>query len=90
MLNSLKVERKLAAIMFTDIEIIDSIGRREVRTLGTGDAFVFNDGKIIESSWNREENNRLRFYDENEDEILWNAGKTWVSVLYSENQLEIN
>ena len=51
------------AIVITDVEILDAVGRRRVRTIGEGDAFVFQDGQIVEGTWRKPSpSERLRFF----------------------------
>lgn len=70
------------AVVYTTISIIDSIGRREIETVGQGEALVLQDGKQITAVWKKEAaEDRLRFYAEDGKEIKWNAGKTWIEVL---------
>jgi len=70
------------AIMITDITVINAIGHRSIRTLGQGEAIILQDGQIILGSWKKNSvKNRLRFYDENNQEIIWNPGITWVEVV---------
>ncbi len=79
-------------IMETDVEILDSIGRRRVRTIGEGKALVFQDGGMIEAVWKKpSRSDRLRFYDrERGEEIAMNAGKTWIEVVPSlEGNVEV-
>lgn len=52
---------------------------------GTGDAYVFTNGKVVEGTWVREsdtEPNRL--YDKAGNEIVLNQGKTWICCIWKE------
>ena len=70
------------AVVYTSISIIDAIGRREIETVGEGDALVLQDGRKINAVWKKEAaDERLRFYAEDGKEIVWNSGKTWVEVV---------
>ncbi|HLD17517.1 MAG TPA: DUF3048 domain-containing protein [Patescibacteria group bacterium] len=76
------------AVLVTSVRVIDSVGRREIRTIGEGKAWVVQDGCFFPASWKKpfvEE--RLRFYRENGEEIFWNAGTTWIEVVASEDQI---
>jgi len=76
-------------VIVTDVEILDSIGRRSIRTIGEGKAFLFRDGKQFEGIWKKEsESNRLRFYDSNGNEFELNAGVTWIEVISDESELK--
>lgn len=70
------------AVVYTPISIIDSIGRREIETVGQGEALVLQDGRKIPTIWRKESADaRLRFYAEDGKEIDWNVGKTWIEVI---------
>jgi len=70
------------AVVYTPISILDSIGRREVETVGEGEALVFQDGRKITAVWEKKSaDERLRFYAEDGKEIIWNAGVTWIEVV---------
>ncbi len=69
-------------ILFTDVEIIDEIGRRSIRSTGEGEGYLLQDGQIISLIWKRPENKNIpRFYTEGGEEIALNAGTTWIEVL---------
>ncbi len=77
------------AVVITDIDVIDSIGRREIRTLGEGQAIIFQDGQMIKALWKKSsQTERLAFYDaQSQKEIFMNAGVTWIEVIESEDEL---
>jgi hypothetical protein len=67
------------AIVLTDMKVLDAVGRREVRTVGEGKAFVFQDGQTVEATWKKPSaTERLRFFANDGKEIEWNPAKTWV------------
>ena len=50
---------------------------------GTGDAYIFTNGKVIKGTWKRESDNAPNlFYDKNGDEIVLNQGKTWICCIW--------
>lgn len=70
------------AVVVTDVEVMDSVGRRKVRTIGQGDAFVFMDGGHREAKWKKEsQSGRLRFFDKQENELIFNSGVTFVEII---------
>lgn len=78
------------AVIVTDMEVIDYVGRREVRTVGEGKAWVLQDGRTIEAIWKKESaSERLAFYDPEGNEIAMNAGNTWIEVVEDENDVTI-
>lgn len=69
------------AVMITNMSVLDSIGHREVRTLGEGEAVIFRDGEVIQGTWKKPSaSERLRFYD-SKGELVMNAGTTWIEVV---------
>ena len=53
---------------------------------GTGDAYVFTNGKVIKGTWERKDERYSpnMFYDENGNEIVLNQGKTWICCIWKE------
>ncbi len=78
------------AVAITDVETIDSVGRKKVDTIGRGKSYVFQDGVVIEGNWRKKsESERLRFFDDEGEEIVFNAGVTWIEVVPGESSMEI-
>lgn len=80
------------AVVITDVEIIDNVGRREIRTSGEGEGYVLQDGRVIEATWKKPSTSeRLKFYDRATGvEIIMNAGVTWIEVVGSEEDIIID
>lgn len=76
-------------VVITDVKVIDGVGRRKIRTIGSGTAVVFQDGREIEARWKKPSlTERLRFFDSTGEEIKMNAGITWVEVVGDISQLK--
>jgi len=76
------VSAKNVVVLKTDIEIIDAITRREIRTTGEGEATVFRGGAATVARWKKADvGSRLKFYDESGAEIAFNAGPTWIEIV---------
>jgi hypothetical protein len=72
------------AVLASDVTVVDGVGRRHIRTLGTGDALVVQDGTLILGTWKKDSiEDRIRFYDASGKEIRMNAGKTWIEIVPS-------
>lgn len=71
------------AVVVTDIKILDQVGRRSVRTVGEGEGYVLQDGHAIEATWRKPSaSERLKFFDRaTGEEIVMNAGVTWIEVV---------
>src|SRR3990167_8611870 len=53
-----------------------------MRTIGSGIAWVFEDGKLTKGIWEKNQSTgRTRFYDGGGQEISLNRGKIWVEVI---------
>lgn len=52
---------------------------------GTGKAYVFTNGKVIEGTWSRANDYAANiFYDKSGNEIVFNQGKTWICCIWEE------
>ena len=77
-------------VMATDIRTIDNVGRKEIRTIGEGDAMIFRRGVSELVTWKKESaEDRLRFFDASGEEITLQSGVTWIEVVYDLDQIEI-
>jgi len=55
------------------------------RVHGTGDAYVFTNGKVIKGTWQRDSDYAPNlFLDENGNEIVLNQGKTWICCIWED------
>lgn len=71
-------------VMAAEITVVDSTGRRHIKTVSEGDALIVQDGRMILGRWKKaERTERLRFYNAEGKEIEMNAGKTWIEVVSS-------
>lgn len=52
---------------------------------GENKAKVFTNGKVIEGTWRRfgGDLTPAKFYDENDNEIIFNQGKTWICLIWN-------
>ncbi len=76
-------------VLATDIGVVDSLGRLQIRTLGEGDALLMQDGKLVLCKWKKPSlEARLRFYDLSGQELHMNAGQTWIEIVPSLDRAE--
>ncbi len=62
-------------------QVLDSIGRLAIDTIGSGEVIIFQNGFFIEGTWKKEErSSRTKFYDSNDEEIKLNPGKIWIEI----------
>jgi len=89
--DGVQISAKSVIIQITNIEVIDEIGRRKIRTTGEGKATVFQDGRIIYGKWERLSKNALtRFFDLAGKEIEFNRGNIWIEVVADYHKISIS
>ncbi len=85
-----KIAAKNVVIITTDIDVIDEIGRRKIRTAGEGKATIFQDGKMLRGTWkNLPEGGLTKFYNLAGEEIKFNEGKIWIEVVSGAHGINI-
>lgn len=66
-------------------EVRDNHDYLAFRVHGTGTAYIFTNGKVIEGTWSHSGDNEPNiFYDKNGNEIVLNQGKTWFCCIWEE------
>ena len=74
---------KNVVVMVTDIMgPLDNYGHMDVRTTGSGTAFIFQDGKAISGTWQRGSvYEPFIFRDSAGNSVSFNGGSTWIAVV---------
>ncbi|MGD8744369.1 MAG: DUF3048 domain-containing protein [Candidatus Woesebacteria bacterium] len=58
-------------------------------TVGEGDALIFQNGKVVETTWEKDSrSSRTIFYDEDGAEVSFVGGSIWIEVLPAGNDVE--
>lgn len=80
-----QIEAKNVVIIFTDESPANDGyegGHLLYKTIGQGEALIFQNGKVIEGKWSRKKYSELiRFYDQNEKEISFVRGQIFIEIL---------
>lgn len=87
-----QIEVKNVIVQFVDEMPIegDDKNRLSYELVGSGSALVFVDGTVEEVTWSKEDRDaRTLFYDLNGEEIQFNRGKFWISVVPSRNKAQV-
>lgn len=64
----------------------DDKNRLDYQLIGSGKAFIFLDGKVVEATWSKSgRDERTKFFDTKGQEIKFNRGKFWISILPDRN-----
>lgn len=54
-----------------------------MKTIGSGKAKIFMDGKVIEGTWEKKSRtSRTWFYDNSGNKIKFNRGQTWIEIVH--------
>ena len=68
----------------------DDKNRLDYRVIGSGKSYVLLDGKVIEGNWKKDSlTSKTRFYDLLGNEIAFNRGKIWISIVPSRNESQV-
>ncbi len=78
--GGVQLRAKNVAVQFTTVRVLDEVGRRSVRTTGTGKAIIATDGQFIEGMWETVDG-RTRFLGPDGDEVVFLTGTTWIQVV---------
>ncbi|MFA5050539.1 MAG: DUF3048 domain-containing protein [Patescibacteria group bacterium] len=83
-----QIKTKNLIIQKTEINILDEVGRREITTIGDGEAMIFQKGKLTKGKWQRGDSQEsTRFYDTFDKEIEFLPGSVWVEVVSPRHKL---
>lgn len=77
-----KIKAKNIILHFITSRVLDDKLRLELSILGEGRAVICQLGQCRDGKWiKNNKNERLRYYYENENEVVFTPGLTWVSVI---------
>lgn len=85
--NGSQIMAKNVVVQYVATSLADDKGRLTMQTIGQGKALVFKNGGVTETTWKkpaREE--RTRYYDASNNEIIFTAGPTWIEVLPNDRE----
>ncbi|MCX6742832.1 MAG: DUF3048 domain-containing protein [Candidatus Parcubacteria bacterium] len=76
------IKAKNVIVQVNAMQVLDSVGRKKIDTLGEGKAWVYRDGDKIEATWRKDTiNDGLKYFDNNGNEVEFNGGTTWIEVI---------
>lgn len=76
-------------VMHTEIKTTDGVGRRAIKTIGSGKAIIFSGGKKIVGKWSRGSlGARTQFLDAKGKPVPLAAGTTWIEVVPTEATIQ--
>jgi hypothetical protein len=66
----------------------DSVGHMVVRTTGSGKAFFFFDGNVVEGTWERQSvTDPMQFKDGSGNDVLFNRGSTYIGLVQGTDRI---
>lgn len=68
-------------VQFTETKVKDEIGRLTINMEGQNKALYFRNGVVTEGYWKKEAGALTKFYDQNNNLITLNPGKTWIQIV---------
>ncbi len=82
------IKAKNIAIAIMNQKVLDSELRLKIENIGEGKSVVCMDGNCTEGRWKKNSSSsRMRFYDDDNNEINFNRGTTWIEVIKPEIEL---
>jgi len=76
------IKSKNIIVQVNSMTVIDDVGRKDIETVGDGDAWIFFDGQMIEGKWQKDsKTDRTKYYDLDDNEIEFNGGITWIEII---------
>lgn len=82
------IKAKNIIVQVNKMVVLDSVGRKRITTIGEGKAWIFRDGETIEGKWVKEaKEQRTKYFDNDDNEIEFNGGMTWIEVIPQEDYL---
>lgn len=80
--NGEQIAPSNVVVMITNYYPTDEEGRLYMKTEGTGDMYLFRNGKVYPGTWERYTNgDLLKFYGDDGEELIFEKGSTWISVV---------
>lgn len=78
--NQLKA--KNVVVVMNPLRVIDSEGRLDIKTVGSGKTLFLQNGNSIEGTWQRlSPNSALKFFDKSSNEMRLVRGTIWIEVI---------
>ena len=89
-LNNKPLSPSNIIIQYTDMEVIDDIGRLDIRTSGTGKSRLFSQGKTIPGTWKKTLSGVTAFLDNSGVPFSLLPGQTWIIVIDNPTKIQYN
>ena len=89
-LDGAEVRARNVLIQYASMKTVDEEGRKEIATVGKGEAKIIKKGRLGIGFWEKKSvTDRTRFYDPNGNEVVLLPGTTWVEVVPKDAEIEV-
>lgn len=80
--NGTEILADTVIVQYVRAQVIDEIGRKQLDTIGQGNAVIFRDGHSIDARWRkRGRTSRTEWLDPTGDPIPLKPGKIWIEIV---------
>jgi len=86
--SKVQIQPKVVVVMVMQYGLEADDHHSQYNVIGTGDAFVFQDGTATKGTWVKNDaNSQITFADQDGKPIPFNAGQTWLTALSGADQV---
>lgn len=80
--NAQMTAKNVVVMSVKEQDMVDEEGHTFIKTVGSGNVVIFQNGKAIVGTWQKEtENDRTKFFDEKGIEISFVKGQIWIEAV---------
>ena len=84
--EQIKVKNVIVQFSTESSIVGDDKNRLDYQLIGSNQALIFIDGRVIKATWNKAERDaRTKFFDLNGQEVEFNRGRFWISIVPDRN-----
>jgi len=77
-----QIQPKVVVVLKVPTKVADSIGHLDMTTVGSGEAWIFQDGIVKKVTWKKSSRKgQIKFTDASGKTVKLNRGQTWISVI---------
>ncbi len=85
--NKKQLSPTTVIVQLTDVAEIpgDEKGRMSIRTNGSGKAFIFRNGGVVQGTWKRNQGELAKYFDAQGNIVVLNPGQIWIGLISRTN-----
>jgi hypothetical protein len=75
-------------VLKTSIGVKDSVGHLDIKTIGSGEAYIFRDGGVVKGTWSKSSpDTQIKLLSSGGEDVPLIPGNTWFTVISSSNNV---